>query len=407
MSIRPIVSALLRHKTSAALIVLEVAICCAIISNILFLTAIRVERLGRESGLQEDRLVRIEMGTAKQDGNPAMLTLEDIAVLRAIPSVESVTVVNQVPYVKSSWNSPVNLAQVQEEPTLSAAVYLADEAFFHTLGLRIIEGRTFAAGEYLDWATLNAQDSQINIAGAIVTSTLAARLFPGENSVGKMIYTWGDKPVRVIGVVERLMVPDDQGRADVSQYAVVLPVRIPFDMGSYLILTQPERRDEVLAAATVALKHNAADRVLISRAVYSDLRRDFYSEDRSMALVLCIACAFLLLITALGIVGLSSFWVEQRTRQIGVRRALGATRWQILVYFQIENFVLVSAGIMLGMTLAYGINLFLMAHYELPRLPALYLPIGAAVLWLLGQLSVLWPASRAATISPAAATRHF
>ncbi|MGH8032870.1 MAG: ABC transporter permease [Luteimonas sp.] len=316
------------------------------------------------------------------------------------------TVANQVPYVKSSWNSPVNLAPIQEEPTLSVVVYLADNAFFRTLGLRIIEGRAFAAGEYLDWAVLNTQDSQVNLPGVIVTRAVAARLFPDESAVGKVIYAWGDKPVRVIGIVERLMVPDDQDRADASQYAIALPIRISFDIGSYLIRTQPERRGEVLAAALVALKRNAADRVLLSKAVYSDLRRDFYSEDRSMALLLSIACALLLLITMLGMVGLSSFWVEQRTRQIGMRRALGATRRQILVYFQIENLVLVSVGIVLGMVLAYGINLFLMSRYELPRLPALYLPVGAAVLWLLGQASVLWPATRAASIPPAVATRH-
>ncbi|MBW8824581.1 MAG: FtsX-like permease family protein, partial [Xanthomonadales bacterium] len=90
---------------------------------------------------------------------------------------------------------------------------------------------------------------------------------------------------------------------------------------------------------------------------------------------------------------------------IGVRRALGATRGDILRYFQTENFLIVTGGVILGMTLAFGINQMLMAQYELPRLPWPYLPIGAVVLWLLGQLAVLWPALRAASIPPATATR--
>ena len=109
--------------------------------------------------------------------------------------------------------------------------------------------------------------------------------------------------------------------------------------------------------------------------------------------------------TALGIVGLASFWVQQRTRQIGVRRALGATKGQILRYFQTENFLLATLGIVLGMLLAYAINQMLMGRYELPRLPILYLPIGAVVLWLLGQASVFGPARRAAAVPPAVATR--
>ena len=113
----------------------------------------------------------------------------------------------------------------------------------------------------------------------------------------------------------------------------------------------------------------------------------------------------LLVVTALGIVGLASFWVQQRTKQIGVRRALGATRSQILRYFQTENFLLATIGIVLGMLMAYGINQLLMDRYELPRLPALYLPVGALALWLLGQIAVFGPARRAAAVPPAVATR--
>jgi len=113
----------------------------------------------------------------------------------------------------------------------------------------------------------------------------------------------------------------------------------------------------------------------------------------------------LLVVTALGIVGLASFWVQQRSKQIGIRRALGATRGQILRYFQTENFLLATLGIVLGMLAAYAINLALMNMYELPRMPLLYLPLGAALLWLLGQIAVFGPARRAAAVPPAVATR--
>jgi len=59
----------------------------------------------------------------------------------------------------------------------------------------------------------------------------------------------------------------------------------------------------------------------------------------------------------------------------------------------------------IGMALAFGINLFLMQHYELPRLPAIYFPVGAIALWLIGQLAVLGPALRAAAVPPVVATR--
>jgi putative ABC transport system permease protein len=136
-----------------------------------------------------------------------------------------------------------------------------------------------------------------------------------------------------------------------------------------------------------------------------DLRTRSFQKDRAMIGMLVGVIVALLLVTALGIVGLASFWVAQRRRQIGIRRAIGATRRDILHYFQTENFLIVSFGIALGMVLAYALNLLLMTRYELPRLPLAYLPIGALVLWGLGQLAVLGPALRAAAVPPVVATR--
>jgi putative ABC transport system permease protein len=125
-----------------------------------------------------------------------------------------------------------------------------------------------------------------------------------------------------------------------------------------------------------------------------------------MAIMMVGVIAALLLVSALGIVGLASFWVQQRRQQIGIRRAIGATRRDILHYFQLENFLIVGGGIVVGMVLAYVLSAVLMKQYELPLLPAYYLPYGALILWLLGQLAVLGPARRAAAVPPVVATRN-
>ena len=109
--------------------------------------------------------------------------------------------------------------------------------------------------------------------------------------------------------------------------------------------------------------------------------------------------------TSLGIVGLASFWVSQRHRQIGIRRALGATRRDILQYFQAENFLIVSFGIVAGLALTIALNIVLIKYYGASPLPAIYLPLSAVVVWLLGQLAVLKPALQAAAVPPAVATR--
>ena len=147
------------------------------------------------------------------------------------------------------------------------------------------------------------------------------------------------------------------------------------------------------------------DLLVLREGTFTDIMHDYYRGDRAMAWLLLTVIVSLLVVTALGIVGLASFWVQQRTKQIGIRRALGATKGQILRYFQTENFLLATIGIVIGMILAYGINQLLMGKYELPRLPLLYLPVGAVLLWLLGQVAVYGPARKAASVPPAVATR--
>jgi putative ABC transport system permease protein len=124
-----------------------------------------------------------------------------------------------------------------------------------------------------------------------------------------------------------------------------------------------------------------------------------------MAILMGVVSVVLLIITAAGIVGLTSFWVGQRRKQIGVRRALGARKRDILSYFLTENFLISLGGVLLGAVLAIAMNLWMAQHYEMQRLSLLYLLAGIVALLLLGQGAVLAPALRASRISPVEATR--
>jgi putative ABC transport system permease protein len=137
----------------------------------------------------------------------------------------------------------------------------------------------------------------------------------------------------------------------------------------------------------------------------TDTRVTAYRDDRGLAVILAVVCAALVAVTGFGIVGLTSYWVSQRRRQIGIRRALGATRGAILRYFQTENLLIASAGAVVGVGLAIGINLWMVSSFEMPRLNFVWTLVGAVAVLLLGQLAVLWPAMRAASLPPALATR--
>ncbi|HET7223940.1 MAG TPA: FtsX-like permease family protein, partial [Rhodanobacteraceae bacterium] len=403
----PILSTLRRHRITATLIVLEIALTCAIVCNAVFLITQRLHRMDMPSGVALHELVQVQVSTIGAQPDAEARTQEDLAALRQIPGVRAVSLVSQVPFTNSSSNTSIELTPTQTQPTLNATLYFG-ENLPQTFGARLVAGRYFDADEYVDFEVANNNPKAIPQSSliTIITRAMAQRLWPGENPLGKTIYLGDLTSVRVVGVVASLIRPSLYWGDNTAQWSMVLPLRMAVGQGnSYVLRAAPKDRQRVIKAAVAALKKLDPKRVITERRTLDDARAKFFQGDRAMTSLLVGVIVALLLVTGLGIVGLASFWVAQRRRTIGVRRALGATRADILHYFQTENFLLATIGIVLGMVFAYGINLFLMLHYELPRLPWLYFPIGAIALWLIGQLAVLGPALRAAAVPPVVATR--
>ncbi len=405
MEIRPILSTLSRHKTAAALIVLEIALSCAIICNALFIVSQRIDNMQQASGIDESQLIEIGLsGIGKQVDGDAR-TVEDIASLRVIPGVENVAIINQLPFQGGSWNTSLAASPEPDAQSVNGAQYTIGENTLKTLGLKLIAGRDFNADEYMSNDVLEKeQNLEAMKFSVILTESMAKKLFPDGAAVGKTLYM-ANIPMTVVGVVQTLLRPNNQNgnRTD----SLLFPIRMNYANGGRFVIrvTDPARRDEVLKQAVAALEKNDPNRLIYSKQTVEEKRAKYFADDRDMIGLLLIVSGLLLLVTALGIIGLASFWVQQRTKQIGIRRALGATRAQILRYFQTENFLLAGIGIVVGMLLAYLLNQWLMGRYELPRLPLMYLPVGAVLLWLLGQIAVFGPARKAALIPPAVATR--
>jgi putative ABC transport system permease protein len=408
MDVLPILSTLRRHKLTAWLLVLEIALTCAIVCNAVFLIGQRLQRMDIPSGIAEHQLAQIKLGYIGNTPDATAQTQVDVAALQRIPGVKQVALARYLPFsLDGSSSKSIKLDPRQQEKTLDAGQYLGQN-LLPTLGVRLVAGRDFEPGEFVDFDTAVAGLNRGDLKGLpqvmIITRAIAERLWPGHEALGKTLYVRNGIPFRVIGVVAVLARQNNLQQG--AQYSTYWPLRMTSaDGASYIIRSAPQDRMAVLKAAVAKLKQLNPDRVVLKARTYDATRREFFANDRAMVGILVSVIAALLIVTALGIVGLASFWVSQRRRTIGVRRALGATRSNILHYFQTEIFLLTTIGIALGMMLAYGINLFLMLHYELPRLPAIYLPVGAIALWLIGQLAVLGPALRAASVPPAVATR--
>jgi putative ABC transport system permease protein len=398
----PLLASLTRHKLTVLLMVLQVGLTCAIVCNVASIIGHRAAQMHLASGVAEDELVLLDSISVDASEDPLVRHQADLAALRSIPGVHSASAVDALPLNGANWSN--GIATVPNgNAQLTATAFNGTPGELATLGLTLVAGRDFLPEEYLPIGSAHDWDGLNHVPSTIVTRALAKQLFPGQDPLGKVIYP-GDGPVRIVGVVDHMLRPT-LDESEGNEYATLFPM-LPDDARvTYVMRTAPQERERVLRQAAEVLTRVSGNRVLREPRSYEQLRDDYFRRDRTMIGLLFAAAGGLLLVTAAGIAGLASFWVQQRRRAIGIRRAVGATRRDILHYFQLENFLIVGGGIVLGVVLAYALNMLLMEYYALRRLPGIYVPVGAAALWLLGQLAVLGPARRAAAVPPVVATR--
>ncbi|HTV85033.1 MAG TPA: FtsX-like permease family protein [Dyella sp.] len=405
LQIKPILRALKRHKAGTVLIVLQIALTLAIVCNALFIINERVARMSRPTGMDESNLLVIQnhwVGASAQI--IPTLTKADLLTLRRLPGVEDATQINAYPLGNKSTTEGIRL-DPNVKPYISlAAEYFVDDHTLTTMGVQLVAGRNFRADE------IHAIDPQMErpASEVIITEALADKLYPSGNALGKPIYIGNDSPSpsTVIGIVGRLQAPSPN--TSFVDCAVLLPSLLANDDGSYLIRSKPGQLATIAKDAPAALIKLDRMRVFLPEhgiQTFDVVRAEAYKSDRGLAMVLGSICVVLLIITGAGIVGLTSFWVGQRRKQIGVRRALGATRGDILAYFLTENLLLSLIGLLIGTVLGICLSEWLVIRFEMQRLSFLYLLTSSVVLLLLGQAATLNPAFKASRVPPVEATR--
>ncbi|HEX3950631.1 MAG TPA: FtsX-like permease family protein [Steroidobacteraceae bacterium] len=403
MELRPILSAMRRNKVGALVIVVQTAITLAILCNSLFIIQQRMRMIDRPTGLQEQDIFTI---ANQWVGNPPDLAARvhaDLAALRALPEVADAYVSNSFPLSNGGWDDVIMLEPSDAHWITSGALYFADDHALSTLGLKLIAGRNFDAAEIQERNDMESQPPS----ALIVSQALANKVFPDANALGKAIYLSDyKKKVPIIGIVERLQQPWVGATNSRIENAMLQPYRYVESYSYYVVRAKPGQLQ-------AAMKSTQTQLLAISRARVNDKTRSMaesryraYQDDRGLAVLLGIVSVVLLIVTAFGIVGVTSFWVSQRRRQIGIRRAMGATRTAILRYFQTENLMIAAAGTVLGVLLAVSLNFWMVGKFQMVRLSIGSTAAAAGIVLLLGQLAVLWPALRAASISPVVAIRN-
>ncbi len=408
MELKPILKTLLRNKIGVAVIAAQVALTLAIASNVFYVVRDRVAAARQPSGVDEANVFRIRASSYRDIAEPMAQQKMDEQMLRNIPGVRAVAMVNQVPLGQSGNNSGIFVARKQVQSTTNAAFYESATSMVDALGLKLIEGRDFLPEEYLETDGEPPYPTTLPI---IISEGLAKVAFPDQTRfTGRVIYRGsGDDAteLRIVGVVEQLTTPwgrTSWGSQSGSE-SVITAVRLPSSSPQYIVRTEPGTQADVIKAADAALVKPGDGRILEPANSMLELRERRYRNDYFLSSMMATMTGLLMLVTASGILGMASFWVGQRRKQIGMRRALGARRSDILRYYLLENFVVTSLGIGIGVVLALSLNFFIAEGLQLARLPLDNLLVGMLMLWAVGQFATWFPARRAAQIAPATATR--
>ena len=404
MDIGPIWRAMLRNKAGFVLIALQMAVTLTIIVNAFGIIQERSGRVARDSGIDEANTFAFAsvLFTDYEREQRKVLIDEDLDLIRNVPGVINAVASNSFPLRQGGWSMGVALEPGNQGPeSVGTAIYFVDEHGAETFDVDIIDGKNFAPGQ----VTWSIEDDNTWPAYGIITEALGKEMWPDETGsyVGKTVFVNDTDPVNIVGVVDTLQAPWESWTG--VERSMLVPQRRPSEFVRYIVRAEPGMRDRLMPEIEAMLAASNKDRIIRDMTTMDEVRKLAYVGDAALIKILSFVVLLLTIITSLGIVGLASFNVSRRTRQIGIRRALGATKPTIVRYFLIENSIISAIGLVVGSALAIGLNIVMVEAFSLEPLAWYVIPAGVIALWAVGQLAVAGPARRASNISPAIATR--
>jgi len=395
----PIVRTLWRNKTGAILIIIQTALTLGIVANAAFVVDQRRQIIERPTGIDDQHLFSLQLAPLSETSFSYQDVQRDLHEIRRLPGVIDASFSNTSPLSNSGSSSDMTNEEDPQKPMAAMVeLYSTDSHGLNTLGLTLLSGRFLEEQEVT--ASSSFEDGSNSIKAVVLSRSLADKLYGKDvDPTGKLL-----NGLPVVGVVASAMVSYvapgyTDGVAFIPRFATNYPP-------NYVIRCQPQQCEQLMVKVPELLEKLDPNRMVRNVRTMADNKHNSYRRDRSMVVMMTATIILVSAVTGLGIVGLTLLWVNQRRKQIGIRRALGATQLAIIRYFLLENVVITGIGIVVGVIISLAINQLMVQHYSMTALPVSYLLSGMVAVWLLGLLAALMPAWRTIRISPALATRN-
>jgi putative ABC transport system permease protein len=398
MEFGPIIRALKRNKIRFALIVLQIAITLAVVTNAITMINGANEKMNKKSGFDDDNIVWVQtkpFSPAFKDMTYRISAVNaDLRTIKGIPGVVAVANTNFLPWQGGGSSGEVS-ASGGDRSKYRSQMYYNTPGILQTLGVHLVSGRDLRDSDLDDDPNSKAPST------AIISKDLEKLVFKGQSAVGKQLLETGDAVVNVVGTFDPFYNPYGW---PIHEYAVLYAGHVSRRGAMYLIRIAPGKIKQVVPMIEQRMLQTNNGRNIDMKTI-DEIKDNYFTEGRIVKGGMSVVIALIVLVTGLGIVGVTSFSVTERRKQIGTRRALGATKGAVLRYFLLENWIVTNAGLILGILATYGLNILLVTKTGAAKLDWRFLVAAVVLLWVQGIIATLIPAMRATRFSPVLATR--
>jgi predicted permease len=397
-------------------------------ASALIATLIALQRA--QTGLDTQHVLAIDVPAMSYGKTPQQVAdfyKEAIRRVGALPGVSQTAFGDVVPWrdanpvpsgFQFSADGHVHAAGVEYPRAQSRSI---SPGFFAALGVPIVAGRDFNAldGQNNNGQNKNDQNNKNEEPVVIVSQTLAQRMFPNQDAVNRHVY-WTDPVLQFFDGTDlekaRLLAPHRiiGVTADIDDSHVVpeptLTIYSPFDeglmFGGRLFIHTSANPYALVPSVTRIIRDMSADQPVEHAATLEDIRAEVLTPDRLNSLVFGVFAAVALAIAVVGVAGVLAFSVSARTREFGIRLALGSEPQQLLKGVIAEGTVMAAAGVLAGA--AFGLVLARLAgtYFLDVKMPgALPVFVSAFVLMAVAVIASVLPAARAARVDVMQALR--
>lgn len=403
MNIKALIKALMQRRFLSFLLIIQLGLTLGLIVNSVILALDTREKLLEKTGLDLANILIVETipTSSKFEDNDFYRSVidEDLMRLGNLEGVNAVAPHIQLPIQTGEFNGNFRDSETPYDAPFKSRLlrfvsfYPSTADGVKSFGLELVAGRELTpADEYYG--------SEVDKYTVLISESLAKMVYGDQSPIGKL-----SNRGRIVGVVKDMLnIPGNKPGEQLFAFSVNLLTKAAFTQ-HYVINIEPGKMESVRAQVSDVITQVNPERDILDIYTMEERHAEFFSDDTGLASLFALLCGLMLLVTAISSFAHAQFHISKQKKLIGIRRALGATRKDIMLYVLSENWLMSIVGGIIGIGFVVLFNILLSEQITISK-PSISLYLTAfSVIFASSTIATWWPARQTSKIPPVIATR--